>query len=672
VPLLGAGVVALGPAIDWHRDPVSGERAPQRFWADYDLVHDEGPDPKILHELNRHGHLPLLARAYYWTGDEAYAREAVDQMLSWTEQNPERVGVHWHSSLEIALRAISWMTTLSLLGSSHALDESSAPPIFRSLCAQLLHVRRHPSIYSSPNTHLIGEATALFMAGCLLPKGTLGASFLRTGARLLAGAAASQVGADGVYGELSTYYHAYALDFFLLAAALAERSRHPLLETLTPRIGPMADFLAAIASPRGAVPLLGDDDGGAAFTLAGSHYGDVRPLLSSAAVLLGRQDLYRAGATSHAVWLFGPARVGELEAHAARGPGRRARPGFVGRAFPDGGYFVQDLASGERHARLLFDAGGLGISSGGHGHADALSVLLEVDGRPFLIDPGTFVYNRAPEWRNHFRGTAAHNTVSVDGRDQSEPGDTFAWERLARVVARPPVERRWCAYLEGEHDGYLRLKGGVRHRRRVLAIVPEYWVIVDELWGQGAHRATWHYHLAPDLVGEVQSAEGVTTATLRGAEGLAGLTLAASASGEARLVTSQWSPLQGWASSRYGEKTPAPVLEVTVEGPLPIVAVTVIQPWQAAPALRVERQPGAVVVRRAQGEQMDTMVVNRRGKDVVLPEGSVDDGFLWLRSERGVVGPWVAAARGTVRAGEAHLDGARGAVVTGRGCNVDG
>src|SRR6185369_8065999 len=80
VQLLGFGEVELGEVIDWHRDPLTRNTWPLRFWSDYDLVHDSGAgDPKVIHELNRHQHIVALAKAYFLTGEERYSKEAVSQ-----------------------------------------------------------------------------------------------------------------------------------------------------------------------------------------------------------------------------------------------------------------------------------------------------------------------------------------------------------------------------------------------------------------------------------------------------------------------------------------------------------------------------------------------------------------------------------------------------------------
>ncbi|MCX6623973.1 MAG: hypothetical protein NTY38_23510, partial [Acidobacteria bacterium] len=142
--------------IDWHRDPLTGRSWERRFWADYRPVHDSGGrDPKIIHELNRHQHLPRLAKAFLLTGDERYAGEAVAQLNGWIDQNPPGHGINWQSSLEIGIRVISWLWTIFPLLSSRSFDVASAQRIGYSLFAQLEHIYRYTSLYSSPNTHLI-------------------------------------------------------------------------------------------------------------------------------------------------------------------------------------------------------------------------------------------------------------------------------------------------------------------------------------------------------------------------------------------------------------------------------------------------------------------------------------------------------------------------------------
>lgn len=622
VELLGFGTVDLGPSIDWHRDPVAGERWAVRFFADYDLVDGDGPDPKVCHELSRHGHLTRLASAYALFGDERYARECVAQMTSWIEQNPVGRGIHWQSSLEIALRALAWMPALLLLRTSAALTEDVARVLVESLVEQIVHVHRYPSIYSSPNTHLIGEATALFVAGCFWRGLAPAAAWKAAGAALLEREAERQVGRDGVYGEPSTYYHAYTLDFYLLATAAARRAGHDLADRVRGTVERMAEALAAVSGPEGALPLMGDDDGGTAFPMAGAHYGDVRDLLSAAALACERPSLFDEAAVQRGLWLFGPTAVDDM-VRSSRAHSAVALP----TQFPQAGLFTQSMPTPQGPSRLLFDAGGMGIGAGGHAHADALHIVWNVAGRPILVDPGTSVYNRAPEWRTYFRGTRAHNTVTVDGADQSVPWGTFSWGHRAHAAAQDPVTRAWCQYAGGTHDGYRRLPGGVRHRRHVLAVEADYWLIADVLEGVGRHRCLWTYHFAPDLEVSVGQSESVVRARAGEGDVQTVLALVTSTPSDARLVSGQLAPIQGWVSGRYGERRPAPVLEVTAEAELPVVAVTLLCPRATTPAIDVEMRPGGVAVHIAAGASFDEAIVS----------GGTAEHLVWRRRRDGVV-----------------------------------
>ena len=116
----------------------------------------------------------------------------------------------------------------------------------------------------------------------------------------------------------------------------------------------------------------------------------------------------------------------------------------------------------------MADAGPLGYRSiAAHGHADALSFTLSVGGEEFLIDPGTYAYHTQERWRRYFRGTAAHNTVRIDGLDQSVPGGNFMWLRHARSACSLWLSSTEQDSFEGWHDGYMRLEDPVKHRRLI-------------------------------------------------------------------------------------------------------------------------------------------------------------------------------------------------------------
>ncbi|HXI39053.1 MAG TPA: heparinase II/III family protein, partial [Bryobacteraceae bacterium] len=389
VELFSHGPVQLGREIDWHKDPLTAQIWERRFWTDYRLEQDSaGRDPKTIHELNRHQHLPRLAKAYLLSGEERYAREAVAQLNSWIEQNPPGLGINWQSSLETGIRAISWLWTLFPLLPSKSLDAASAERIGASLFAQLEHVHRYTSVFSSPNTHLIGEAAALFIGGLVFADRKRPAAWLERGATLLAQEAEKQVLDDGVYGELSSYYHCYALDFYLQALTLAQRNQFHFPEQVGHRACGMLDFLMHLTRPDGTIPLLGDDDGGRALALEQRNYRPFNDALCVGSVLFRREDFkHQAGAFfEEALWLLGE------DAWQIHSLLKGKPPPQTQSFYPRAGYSIQRSGWGPLDSHLVFDCGGLGMLAGGHAHADALSVVLFSGGHELLVDPGTFVY----------------------------------------------------------------------------------------------------------------------------------------------------------------------------------------------------------------------------------------------------------------------------------------
>ncbi len=599
IPILGFGECDLGPDIDWHRDPVTGRSWPRKFWTDYDPVREcDGGDAKVIHELNRHAHLPKLAKAFFLTGEEADAREVVAQLRSWIAQNPPSFGINWQSSLEIALRCTSWVWALFFMLPARALDEDSARIIGASLFAQLEHVCRYPSIYSSPNTHLIGEATALFIAGVLFQEHRGARRWRRRGLALLLEQLKRQILPDGVHVELSTGYHCYTVDFGLQAVALAQRNSIELPQAMSDALLHMIEFLMHAALPDGSIPQLGDDDGGRALQLTAADYRAFPEAFCAAAVLFGRPEFrFRAGGfREDTFWLLGEDALGMFTRLDS------APPAATAASFPSAGYFIQRSDWGLRADHLIFDCGGLGQPSGGHGHADALSFTLAPRGEEMLVDPGTFVYNGAPRWREYFRGTVAHNTVTVDGACQSETGGTFRWKSRARARVRRRFDARGLHYVEGEHDGYARLGTPVTHRRRLL-YAGGYWTVLDELAGDGEHDLEATYHFAPGARVAAPVVDGsAREVRLSCAVGEAGLAMTAlgSAPVAAELVTGRERPIQGWVSRRYGHRQPAPALAITMTAPLPALSATVLIPFDASdsdgapPARLLPSRPGVL------------------------------------------------------------------------------
>jgi hypothetical protein len=317
----------------------------------------------------------------------------------------------------------------------------------------------------------------------------------------------------------------------------------------------MLDFVGALSEGGESLPMLGDADDGYVLDL-GEGAGMVRGLLSVGGVLFGRADLAGCGAgeTEAVRWLLGREGLARLDAI----PASEDRA-IAARAFPDSGTYL--LQFGRRSTRervsVTFDCGSLGFGAlAAHGHADALSFSLRAFGADVLVDPGTYDYFSFPGWREYFRSTRAHNTVVVDGLDQSAMLGPFLWGRRAQArCLRWEPGASGGGVVAGEHDGYAHLPEPIVHRRTVeLDAAARALTIRDELVGLGSHEAALYFHLAEGCALERQGDRW----RIDVADGF--VTLQPDPALSVQEVVGCESPIGGWVSRGYHRKAAATTL----------------------------------------------------------------------------------------------------------------
>ena len=591
--LLGYEKLAYGAEIDWHLDPVHGKRSPLKPWFKIDFLdsHQVG-DHKIIWELNRHQHLVTLAKAWLLTENPIYTRELTNQWYSWQKANPYPLGINWASALEAAFRSLSWLWVQNLLAGTPDFSAAFQTDILLALQLHGRYIERYLSTYFSPNTHLLGEAVALFFIGTLCPEFPAAERWRNRGWKIILEESERQVRPDGVYFEQALYYHVYALDFFLHARLLASENSLAVPEQFDNTLRKMLDVAQALSEvglPEG----FGDDDGGRVFNPRRNQVECMTDPLALGAILYDSGRYPAAGLTEEAIWLFGDKAIQELE---------KPHPPRVAssNAFASGGIY---LINDDQHCsqQLMIDAGPQGNGNSGHGHADALSLRFSLHGRRFLIDPGTYSYVDREE-RNWFRGTAAHNTLRVDNLDQAVTKGPFAWTFLPNVRAETWLNGQTFDFFAGSHDGYLRLPHTVLHRRIVFHVKGGLWFVRDVAEGQGSHLLETFWHFAPEVA--VREDRGILLAEFSSlANG--------EHTGMALLIdrNSAWTAKieEGSISPAYGSKQVAPVVRISANAKLPADCGVLLLPQVRSSEIGTLAAIGESSIRGVRGYRYQTL-----------------------------------------------------------------
>lgn len=518
----------------WHLDPVTGKHWPSGVYC-FDVGYRGSTtmgDVKYVWEFSRLQFLQPIAVHARLHDDDTALRFIERIITSWHSSNPPFKGVGWSSGIELSLRAISLLVVTSLVGDR--LSTVVRAQIHQILNAHSFWLARYPSRFSSANNHLVAEEAALYLIGATC---SVADSFhlRRDAQQALEREIQLQIYADGVAAEQSPTYGALTCELVLLCALVAARINHPFSSTVSERLAAFAEWIYWLAENDGTVPAIGDDDEGRVLTLGQEEPGYAASVAAAIAAFTGRTDLtpYHSNSLRNVL-------TGHADAH--------GQP--VGtRTFPDGGYTVHRDNVGKRVVSLVIDHAPLGyLAIAAHGHADALSFTLAIDGHSIIVDPGTYLYHSGHNWRDWFRNTRAHNTIAVEAAEQSIISGAFNWAHKA--VTRLDSIKTEPFMLEASHNGY-EARFGVRHVRR-FALGEGVLTLHDALIGGTARRAEIVLQVAPDC--EVADEDGALVVR-RSGDSLAFIHFPSGGT-----VTKAHGEVQadgGWVSPHFGVKVPA-------------------------------------------------------------------------------------------------------------------
>ena len=602
--LLGWTGLSFGNPINWHLESVSGKIAPLIHWSRVDYLNpDVCGDKKIIWELNRHQYFVTLGQAYWLTNDETYALCFAQHIALWIDANPPKQGINWASSLEVAFRSIAWVWAVHFFKNSPSLSSATLKSILKCLYLNARHLEDYLSTYFSPNTHLTGEALGLFYLGTLLPEFNESSRWREAGTEILIDQLRHQVRPDGVYFEQSSYYHRYTIDLYTHFLILSRVNGQSVPSTVEEKLQLLLDHLMYITRPDGTTALFGDEDGGRLIKFDNRATNDFRAALSNGASLFKRGDYkFVAGEVAEeTLWLLGAEGLKDFEETISQCPSDTSR------AFSNGGYYLMRDSWKAQANYLLFDCGPHGTLNSGHAHADALAIQFAAGGVTVLEDAGTYTYTGSNTERNLFRGSAAHNVLLVDGQSSSIPDGPFSWETTAKSTPISWLSEKRFDFAEGKHDGYESLPDPVGHKRSILFLKNDYWILRDQVTASDIHQLELLFHFAPDF--EVQS-------TIPSRDGQPSM-LIASDGGASTIVAAfgdgSWRTEEGWISHCYGRRMGAPVWAYSTVSKGDTEFVTVMLPGSDADretvTIRQLEAIGGKAIEIKKGEHRDLVLL---------------------------------------------------------------
>lgn len=519
----------LGSPIDW--DPADSTR----LWR-YNLHYFE-----YALDLAR---LAVADRKNIW------AAELLGKIFKeWMDANPVGRGVGWHS-YPIARRIVNWIQAYCLAGSSTIFHLKEDADAWQSnLYQQAMYLEDHLE-FDCLGNHLLANGKALVFAG-LFFTGKEADHWFTTGQGILWRGLEEQIHPDGGHEERSPMYQAIVLQDYLETIATLKLNGKAVPDQVTRVLIGMADFLDGIRHPDGGIAMFADS----AFSIA-QDPNDVLFVASRLLGTIGRWPSAQAGPYSA---MIAP-RTMISEIFQANSPVCRST------SWPDTGYFK--MTGAKEEDQLIVDARPMGPEHlPAHGHCSLFSYEMSLDGKRFIIDSGVDEYQGGP-WRDFWRSTRAHNTVTVDSEEQCESWASFRAARRTRLQECSFYENEFGAIFVGRHSGFATQKHRTPHRRIIVGLREGIWLIFDQVLGHGEHLLDSYIHLHPRAWCEIEGNQvelrydAMRLRLYPFVEGLsAPLTMSA--------VRGTTDPIQGWYAPEFGKREPNVVLRLSSSARLP-------------------------------------------------------------------------------------------------------
>jgi len=465
--LLGSGNINLGKEIKWNEDFKTGFIWENKFYKNIKIIDlNNNSDVKIPWEISRFQHIPTLGQVYLLTNIPKYSMEFKNQIEDWIKKNPIEMSVNWTCTMDVAIRACNWITGYFFFENCPDINKEFWIEFNKALYLHGKYIFNNLENVTQYNSnHYLSDIAGLIWLGLYFknfrykkedtrnnPK-----KWIDFGLKEFEKEMKSQVNPDGTDYEASTAYHCFVTELFLFTSILCSKNKITFSKEFSDKLEKMIEFIMNITKPNGYIPLLGDMDSGRFVVL--SDYGgsgdkrDFRYLIALGGKYFNRDNFkfYSSNNNNQApFWCFE-----NIIAF------KQVPYNLKSKAYENGGYYI--LRNDKIYIILKCGPNGMN-GNGGHTHNDQLSFELNVSGRDFIIDPGTYVYTADYKLRNLFRSTSMHNTLQIGSLEQNsfEEREVFAINNETKAQLLNFNNN----YFKGRHYGY-KDKAGIIIEREV-------------------------------------------------------------------------------------------------------------------------------------------------------------------------------------------------------------
>ncbi len=480
-----------------------------------------------------------LGMAYAESGEQCYLDKWMALTSAWIEQTPPGFIAADVTGRRVQNWIYAYYYFINQTGQA-SICPSFHLKLIHSLAEQVNFLRTN---LTAARNHRTLELYAIFLAGVVFPELKDAKAWVEFTLPEITRNMQTDLLSDGVQCELSTDYHQLVLKNYLCVRRLAKLNAIAVPAAMDEGLVKALEFSMYVHKPDGVVPSLSDGDARGFLDLLMQGY-----------ELYGREDMLYVATQGQ----------------------RGAPPAKRSVHFSASGYSIIRSGWGENgnsfndEQYLILDCGPLG--AGNHGHFDCLSFELAAYGRSLVVDPGRYTYSESGDinWRVKFRGTAYHNTVVVDGKNQTryEPraikdASRHAKGSVRHKVTGPAPQHELRAFASRERFDFLHGIASSHeydavHQRRLFFAFGEYWICCDTLTSPSPHRYDLLFHLAE------HAQDRISIKRDRGTLSVCSPNLVIAQ--EDRYDAMELGVEPGFVSYRYGVKQPAPIVRFNQNG----------------------------------------------------------------------------------------------------------